>query len=465
VTIDDSTVSANTAAVDGGGILMQGAVLTVRNGSLLGGDTEAEGNKATNDGGAIFAQGTSVTIDGSTVSRNSAEDKGGAVFLASSTVGSSLFVNSTFSSNSAGDRAGGLNIESPTVIRNSTITGNRADSDGDGTGARGGIFTIADRLTMHNTIVAGNFKGTGTTPSDLDSGTSLVAGSSHNLIGSADGGTGGLVDGTDGNIVGVNGAGTRDINTILDTTLADNGGPTLTHALVFGSPTVDGGDNAQALDPSGSTLLTDQRQAGFDRFFDGIGNGTDTVDIGAFEADRDLVAPNVEAIVINGGDSQRSMVREITVNFSEIVNVDSSTLMVENLDTTVCYVPEVTRQAVDGKTIATLTFSGTDIVGGSLPDGNYRLTMLDTITDGGGTQLDGDADGAPGGNATDEFFRLYGDATGDGSVDIFDLLQFRTTYNTQNGDSNFNEAFDFGGDGNINVFDLLQFRTRYRTSV
>ncbi|MEZ6126307.1 MAG: choice-of-anchor Q domain-containing protein [Planctomycetaceae bacterium] len=70
--------------------------------------------------------------------------------------------------------------------------------------------------------------------------------------------------------------------------LQDNGGPTLTRALLAGSPAIDAGDNSQALDLTDLTgntpLTTDQRGTGFGRILDGDGNGTATVDIGAVEA-------------------------------------------------------------------------------------------------------------------------------------------------------------------------------------
>jgi hypothetical protein len=59
--------------------------------------------------------------------------------------------------------------------------------------------------------------------------------------------------------------------------LADNGGATLTHALMPGSPAIDTGSNALAVDASGSPLANDQRGSDFDRIF------STTVDIGAFE--------------------------------------------------------------------------------------------------------------------------------------------------------------------------------------
>ncbi len=74
--------------------------------------------------------------------------------------------------------------------------------------------------------------------------------------------TGGLVNGVNGNQVGVNpGLGP----------LTNNGGPTQTIALLPGSPAIDRGDNALAAGD------TDQRGPGFVRIVNG------TVDIGAFE--------------------------------------------------------------------------------------------------------------------------------------------------------------------------------------
>jgi hypothetical protein len=58
--------------------------------------------------------------------------------------------------------------------------------------------------------------------------------------------------------------------------LANNGGPTQTHALLAGSPAIDTGDDAGA-------PAFDQRGAGFPRRKDGNGDRRPAVDVGAFE--------------------------------------------------------------------------------------------------------------------------------------------------------------------------------------
>lgn len=62
--------------------------------------------------------------------------------------------------------------------------------------------------------------------------------------------------------------------------LADNGGPTLSHALQPGSPAIDAADPAGCLDPAGAALSSDQR--GYLRPADG-GSGSARCDLGAIE--------------------------------------------------------------------------------------------------------------------------------------------------------------------------------------
>ena len=125
-------------------------------------------------------------------------------------------------------------------------------------------------LTVNNSIVAGNFENSSTgntgTANDLvpDPEGSLTI--NYSLIGVIDG-----LTITGGN--NLTGTAASPLNPQLGT-LADNGGPTQTHALLPSSPAIDAGNNALAVDQSGVLLATDQRSE--DRF---IG----AVDIGAFE--------------------------------------------------------------------------------------------------------------------------------------------------------------------------------------
>jgi len=95
---------------------------------------------------------------------------------------------------------------------------------------------------LNNTIVANSTSG-----GDVANFGALTG--SHNLI---EDGSGGLPDTITG-----------DPNLAP---LANNGGPTLTHALLAGSPAIDAGDDALAVDAiTGLPLTTDQRGLPYSR--------------------------------------------------------------------------------------------------------------------------------------------------------------------------------------------------------
>jgi len=64
---------------------------------------------------------------------------------------------------------------------------------------------------------------------------------------------------------------------------------------------------------------------------------------------------------------------------------------------------------------------------GSLADGRYSLLVRANLVSAGGQQLDGDGDGQGGddftvnGSAGNGFYRLFGDANGDGVVNAFEV--------------------------------------------
>ena len=270
----DVAISNLTICDGGDGITsIDGAGLRSSENLTLRGVAVSGNNAANRGGGGIQIYGGNFVLQSSTIANNRAEQGAGIQLFGNS----ATIINSTISGNWANGTGGGLiALLGAATVLNSTITNNRCDADGSGEGVDGGAAGNPDLLTLHNTIVAGNFQGTGTTPWDASQ---LTAMSSYNLIGFA-GADVWLTNGVNGNIVGVNGSGNRDIATILNTTLANNGGPTPTHALLPGSPAIDRGSNAAAVDmtQAGSPpLTTDQRGNPIAR----IANST--VDIGAYE--------------------------------------------------------------------------------------------------------------------------------------------------------------------------------------
>ncbi len=166
-----------------------------------------------------------------------------------------------------GANGGGLYAGGGSVgLINSTIADNDVASGGTG----GGLEVDAGTATLDNTIVALNTNGTGSGATADDIAGAVSSTSAYNLIGT--GGSGGLTNGSNGNQVGVASPGLGP--------LAFNGGPTQTIALLAGSPAINAGSNALAVDPTtGQPLLYDQRGPGFPRIED------NTVNIGAFESD------------------------------------------------------------------------------------------------------------------------------------------------------------------------------------
>src|SRR5262249_46363349 len=119
------------------------------------------------------------------------------------------------------------------------------------------------------------------------------------------------------------------------------------------------------------------------------------------------------------------------------------------------------QDATGTRTVATLTFTGSGIVNGSLADGRYTLTIDgDSIVDASGAAVDGDGDGTAGGDAEAAFFRLFGDSDGDGDVDRTDLRAFAGTLGRRSDEAGYLPFFDYDGNGFVGVIDTLQFARR-----
>ncbi len=207
-TISDSTFSGNTAKISGGAI-QSGGSLTVTNSTFL--NNRAGGGPSAATGGAIFSGGNlnaSLTLVNSTFSGNSANS--GNIFVS---LGGAI-----------------RNQGAPLSLTNVTMTGNSVSTGGGG----GGIGDRDSTITFLNTILANNPGGNcpGSQTLFVDLGGNFNYPATQNCL-----------------------IGTHADPQLLP--LADNGGPTLTHALGACSPALDAGvnDNTPATDQRGEARL------------------------------------------------------------------------------------------------------------------------------------------------------------------------------------------------------------------
>jgi CSLREA domain-containing protein len=252
LTLTNSTVSGNIAAGGGGIFSNFQAVLTLI-------DSTVSGNSATSHGGGIMSGGV-LRLTNSTVSGNSSYYWGGGIYHNGYRYPVSSISNSTVSGNSSEYGAGGiygnyLTITNSTVSNNDNITGYYGS---------GGIYGYS--LTVANTIVADN----GTTAPNCNGG--AVDSLGYNL--------------SDDDSCGFTEPSDLVVADAMLGPLADNGGPTETHALLAGSPAIDAGS------PDCPPPATDQR--GVDR-----PQGA-ACDIGAFESGPATIL--VEIDIKPGGD-------------------------------------------------------------------------------------------------------------------------------------------------------------------
>ena len=265
LTLINSIVSGNNAGVDGGGILNNpGGTLTLTNSTV-------SGNDAGDDGGGIRNFGTtnvfSSTIANNRAGLNSSPNNigGGGVFNG----GTLTLTNSTVSGNVARNNGGGIFNESTADSFSSTIANNRADADSNGSGIGGGVFNLSgNTFNFQNTIIANN--QVGSNPNNIRDCAGTLTSKGYNLIR--------ITPPGECNVAPVTG----DVfsSDPLLGPLQNNGGSTQTHALLAGSPAIDGGNPGGCGDNLGA-LLTDQR--GFPRSIDGNNDSVARCDIGAYE--------------------------------------------------------------------------------------------------------------------------------------------------------------------------------------
>ena len=232
VTATSLSISGNQAlnSGDGGGLFNNGDDFSFT-------DCNINNNHSGANGGAIFNNGANTTFNRCSISGNTIMGvlgSGGALF---NNGDDSSFLNTTISNNSAVDDGGAIfsNTSTDTPLVNVTIAGNSDSAAGDG------IFNndITGAILLKNTIMANGANG-----GNCDGpGTFLSLG--HNI--------------SDDNSCPLGGTGDLP-NTNSDLgPLQDNGGNTLTQALLVGSQAINGVPIADCNDINDNPITVDQR--------------------------------------------------------------------------------------------------------------------------------------------------------------------------------------------------------------
>lgn len=264
-----SVVRDNTSFT-GGGI--------VNNGSMDIVDSTVSGNDGGARGGGIAnVEGANMEIRRSTVTGNVATGGAGAV-----NSGTLRLINATFSDNHANRGGGGIQNTGLLYISSSTIANNEANAyrnSGNTDAVGGGVKTVGGSAYIWNSIIAGNTDNRGGLSSAAPDCFGSFQTERYNIIGI--GQNCALEDPfADGAPFDQIGAASSPLNARLGS-LAFNGGPTMTHALLAGSPAIDTARNAAPGSDTFACPVTDQRNV--PRPQDGNGDGAARCDIGAYE--------------------------------------------------------------------------------------------------------------------------------------------------------------------------------------
>jgi hypothetical protein len=237
LTLDHVVVADNRVTSSGNDFWKGGAGIYNGDGSTLNLiDSTVRGNTTdVVDGGGIYGFFNSkLTIERSAISGNTAGNVGGGL----RTLGNAEIINSTISGNRATAWHGGAIFHTDGImhIASSTIADNTSPG-GTAGGVFVGTFTAGSpTLTLINSIVARN-SSYQCQYGPFGSGTVTATSLGHNLAG-------------DGSCFAV--ASDLIAADAKLGALADNGGPTQTHALLAGSPAIDAADAA-------ASPATDQR--------------------------------------------------------------------------------------------------------------------------------------------------------------------------------------------------------------
>lgn len=165
------------------------------------------------------------------------------------------------------------------------------------------------------------------------------------------------------------------------------------------------------------------------------------------------IAPKVLGVTVNGGQTQRSSVTSLTVEFDRRVNLEDGAVTVRD-STGKAVLVYLENDVIDGKSVLVVSFGGK-----SVADGRYTLTIR------AGKVTDAATGGALAADSTSAFHRLYGDLDGDGTYDRAVRIRVKELLGYQAGDPEYDAALDYDGNGKIDAVDELEAVRHWGRSV
>jgi hypothetical protein len=232
------------------------------------------------------------------------------------------------------------------------------------------------------------------------------------------------------------------------------GVPSTNFSVVAGS----GGDQITAVVPAGTGVVDVQVST--------AGGGTSAISRPADQFTYVASGVSITSVVVNGNNSalagvQRSMVDSIVYTFNQAVNLGSNAFSIA-LNSTFASgtLPTLTWTAInpnaDGSSTQwAVTFSGAGVLNGSIGDGVYNITI-------NGSAVTADSNPAVTGTSrTDTFYRLFGDATGVGSVTGTDYNALLSTFNLKSTAAGYLAYFNEDGAGKIDAPDYNGFLNNF----
>ncbi|MCB8954117.1 MAG: hypothetical protein H6650_19105 [Ardenticatenales bacterium] len=271
LSVQDSVIFSHYSGHDGGGVMNDGGTLFIiatlirdnmahggagiftAHGTTVVSHARVLSNISNDDGGGVTNDGGRVIINNSTISGNITSDLGGGVHNRGDTP-IMLLSQCALTNNHAGGKGGGISNEEADLILvfNTTVSGNVTSLGGGIYNRVGLIYLQGSTITANQASTGGGVNSYVHAQSQVYVNNSIIA---NNLAGEQC--VGAPLISLGYNLSGdgscnLTGPGDLPNTDPLLGPLQDNGGPTLTHALLSGSLAIDAGNND-------TCLPTDQR--------------------------------------------------------------------------------------------------------------------------------------------------------------------------------------------------------------